>query len=79
MAKKTSTDDQRDASTKRLDGLLRLIIEALKSSDSKAFNDGSVARILYSTGLTPTEISKILGKPSATHIAKYLYSQNKKQ
>lgn len=79
MAKGTTKkEDQRDPAIKRLDAILRLVIEALKSSDSKTFNDSSVSRILNSTGLTPTEIAKVLGKESATDIAPYLYSKKKK-
>ncbi|MCB9237371.1 MAG: hypothetical protein H6580_05540 [Flammeovirgaceae bacterium] len=78
MAKATNKkDDPRDPATKRLDGILRLVIEALKSSDSKTFNDSSISRILNSTGLTPTEIAKVLGKESATAIAPYLYQKKK--
>jgi len=58
MAKKIpKKGDLRDPSTKRLDGILRLVTEALKSSDPKTFNDSSISRILNSTGITPTEIA----------------------
>ena len=79
MAKRTSKkEDLRDPATKRLDSILRLVIEALRSSDSKTFNDSTVSKILYSTGLTPTEIAKVLGKDSATSVAQYLYSKKTK-
>ena len=78
MAKKTiKKDDLRDPMTKRLDCILRLLAEALKATDSKTFNDGSVSRMLNSTGLTPTEIAKVFGKDSASAISPYLYQKKK--
>lgn len=74
---KSKKEDLREPATKRLDAMLRLAIEALKVLDSKTFNDGSVARILNSSGLTPTEIAKILGKKSYTAISQYLYVKKK--
>lgn len=79
MAKrKNSIGDNRDATTKRLDCIIRLFIEVLKSSDKQNFNDGTLSRTLNSAGLTPSEIALILGKHSYTDIAPYLYSKKKK-
>jgi hypothetical protein len=72
---KNGVSDKRDPTTKRLDCIIRLFIEVLKNSDKKSFNDGSVSRVLFSAGLTPSEIALILGKKSYTDIAPYLYSK----
>jgi hypothetical protein len=74
---KNKKEDLRDPATKRLDAILRLAIEALKSLDSKTFNDGTVSRMLNSSGLTPSEIAKILGKKSHTALSQYLYVKKK--
>ena len=80
MAKeKTKNNDLRDSVTKRLDALVRIIIELLKNTDNKTFNDRSISVILKSVGLTPTEIALILGKKSATDISPYLYAKKKKK
>jgi hypothetical protein len=77
--KKAKNDDSRDSTVKRLDALIRLVTEILRTADNKTFNDGSFSRILKSTGLTPTEIAQILGKKSATDISQYLYIKKKKK
>ena len=77
MAKRNAKEDTRDSATKRLDCIIRLFMEILKTSDEKKNNNGSLSRILNSAGLTPTEIAKILGKKSATSIAPYLYQKKK--
>lgn len=76
--KKNRQIDERDPSVKRLDCIIRLFAEALKTTDPKSFNEGSISRLLNSSGLTPTEIAKVFGKKSATDIAPYLYSKRKK-
>jgi hypothetical protein len=63
--------------TRRLDALLRLMIESKK--ESGGINDASAARMLKSIGLTPTEIAKILGKTSATDVSQYLYPKKSKK
>ena len=68
-----------DPIVKRLDGLIRLLIELNKPKGQENFTEASAARILNSSGLTPTEIAKILGKKSRTDIAPYLYPKNKNQ
>lgn len=76
--KKNRQNDERDPSVKRLDCIIRLFSEVLKCTDPKNFNEGSTARLLNSSGLTPTEIAKVLGKKTATDIAPHLYRKLKK-
>ena len=63
---------------KRLNALIRLLIEMNKPNANKDFNEAIAARILKSLDLTPTEIARILGKKSATDVAPYLYPKKKK-
>lgn len=58
---------------RRLDALIRLIMEIHYPKKKLTFG----APILKSTGLTPTEIARILGKKRATDIAPYIYSRGK--
>lgn len=64
-----------DPVTKRLDALLRLLIETNKPEGKGKFNEATAARLLKSAGLTPKEIAKILGKSRATDLSKYFYSK----
>ena len=64
-----------DPAVRRLDALIRLFIETNRTKSKMEFNEASVARVLKSVGLTPTEIARILGKKSATDVAKYLYGK----
>jgi hypothetical protein len=64
-----------DSVAKRLDALLRLLIEMNRPKGKEEFNEKSAAQILRSVGLTPTEIARILGKRSATDVSKYLYEK----
>lgn len=50
-----------------------------KPKDKERFTEASAARILKSSGLTPTEIAKILGKKAATDVAPYLYPKKQEQ
>jgi hypothetical protein len=68
-----------DPVTNRLDALIRLFIEMNKPKSQEKFNEATAARILKSSGLTPTEIAKILGKKSATDVAPYLYPKKKEK
>jgi hypothetical protein len=68
-AKKTDNDPIAN----RLDALIRLFIEMNKPKSQEKFTEATAARTLKSSGLTPTEIAKILGKKSATDVAPYLY------
>jgi hypothetical protein len=67
-----------DPIRKRLDALIRVFVEVNRSDGKRKFTDGSVARILQSVGLTPTEIARILGKKSRADISKYLYTKKTK-
>jgi hypothetical protein len=66
-----------DPIVKRLDAIIRLIIETNKLKENEKLSEGDVARHLNSVGLSPTEIARILGKKSRTQISKYLYGKNK--
>lgn len=64
----------------RLDALIALFIQMNKERKEKEkFTDATAARLLKSLGFTPTEIAKILGKKSATDIAKYIYPKKKEE
>jgi hypothetical protein len=75
--RKNNSIETADPVVKRLDCLIRLFSEALKATDKKSFNDGHISRLLNSSGLTPTEIARILGKKSASDISPYLYIKKK--
>ena len=66
-----------DPITKRLDALIRLIVEMNKPKSKEKFNEGVAARLLRSVDLSPTEIARILGKKSRTEISKYLYDEER--
>ena len=66
-----------DPITKRLDALIRLIVEMNKPKSKEKFNEGVAARLLRSVDLSPTEIARILGKKSRTEISKYLYDKER--
>lgn len=76
MAKGSS--EPRNGIEKRLDALIRLAIEMKKPVLDKRFTEADGARLLQSIDFTPTEIAKILGKRSATDVAKYLYGKRAK-
>ena len=71
------SEDERDPIVKRLDSLIRIVIETLYTEKKKKFNEGTAIQILDSCDLTPTEIAKIMGKSGATAISPYLYSKDK--
>lgn len=78
MSKKQSKEKTaNDSISNRLDALIRLFIEVNKPKGEEKLNEATAARILKSTGLTPTEIAKILGKKSATDVSAYLYLKKK--
>lgn len=78
MAKKqNNNEDDRDPSVKRLDALIRVILETLYSDKKEKFTETTAIELLNSSGLTPTEIARILGKKGRTAIAPYLYSKDK--
>ncbi len=61
--------------TRRLDVIIRLLLEVMFSMKDAKFNQGTASRTLNSVGLTPTEIARILGKKSRGDIAGYLYKR----
>lgn len=80
MSKEESIEEtkgSRDPSIKRLDAIIRLLIELnkIRPKDAEEFNEASAARLLKSVDLTPTEIAKILGKKSRTDVTSYLYTK----
>ena len=84
MANKNDNEIERELTpktspvTKRLDAVIRLLIEINRSKPKKAeFTEADAARLLKSVDLTPSEIAKILGKKSRTDISRYLYSKQK--
>jgi hypothetical protein len=78
MSKKQETGmTSLDSITKRLDALIRLIIEMNKPKGKEKFSEGVAARLLRSVDLSPTEIARILGKKSRTEISQYLYDKKR--
>jgi hypothetical protein len=73
--KREGKEESVDPIKKRLDALIRLLVEINKPKGKEKFNEAVAARLLRSVDLTPTEIAKILGKKSRTEIAPYLYSK----
>lgn len=76
MAKKKK-EDLRDPLTKRIDALIRIMIE-MNRSEKTSITDGFAARMLHSSGLSSSEIALILGKKSATDLNQYIYSKSNK-
>jgi len=74
---KKNKEDPYDPINRRLDALIRILLETLYDKKDKKFNEGTAARALNSAGLTPTEIARIMGKKDATSVAPYLYSKGK--
>jgi hypothetical protein len=67
-----------DLNSRRLDAIIRLLIELNKPNPKKKLTLYSTAQILKSCGLKPIEIAHILGKKSATEVAPYLYPKKGK-
>ena len=59
----STTNDEKKDIVKRLDGILSLMIEQLHQNHMEL---GRIYNALYQTGLTPTEIGKIVGKTRTT-------------
>lgn len=72
-----NSSKKEDNSTKRLDAIIRLLIENNKQNLGNKFNLGETIRNLNSVGLTPSEIAKILGKKSYSDISPHLYKKKK--
>lgn len=80
MKKKSNraNTDQFESVNRRLDALIRILLETLYD-EKKKFNDAIAVKTLHSVGLTPTEIAKILGKKGgAQAVSQYIYSKDKK-
>jgi len=80
LVKKQQNSQENDSVIRRLDALIRLLIEMNKEKkEGEKFNDTIAARVLKSAGLTPTEIAKILGKKSAQDVSSYLYPKKQSE
>ena len=65
--------------TKRLDALIKLEVSRMKRELGTSFNLQEPARILQSSGFSPSEIAKILDKKGATAVAYLLYDGKSKK
>jgi len=76
---KSTKESEQTQIVKRLDVLIRILLETLYDKKKK-YNDTTAVRTLHSAGLTPTEISKILGKKGgAQAVSQYIYSKKGKK
>ena len=75
MKKSESSTGPDQALSIRLDAIIRLLIE--NGKQRKEMSEPQAAQILHSTGMSPTDIAKILGKKSATSVSSYLYGKKK--
>jgi len=66
---------EQDPNTRRLDAIIRLLIELNRPKSDEKLSIASTVEILKSCGLKPIEIAHILGKKSVTDIAQYLYAK----
>ncbi|MGD0477738.1 MAG: hypothetical protein ABSB29_06190 [Nitrososphaerales archaeon] len=64
-----------DPITTRLDAIIRLMVEGKNPKNEEGITVPDAVRVLYSAGLRPTEIARILGLKNATSVAPYLYSK----
>ena len=77
-AKNSESKDPYESINRRLDALIRVILETLYDKKKK-FNDATAVRTLHSAVLTPTEIAKILGKKGgAQAVSQYIYQKSSK-
>jgi hypothetical protein len=60
--KKTKDKDSRDGTTKRLDAIIRLMMDTQRDPSKKVTKNDQV-EILHSVGLKDTEIGLIIGQP----------------
>lgn len=78
-SKKNKIPDPYESINRRLDALIRVILETLYEKKKK-FNDPTVVKTLHSAGLKPTEIAKILGKRGgAQAVSQYIYAKGSKR
>ena len=73
-AKSRSTNENQQL-TRRLDAIIRLLLEIMHATKAAEFNQATAARTLNSVGLSPTEIARILGKKSRLDVSQYLYGK----
>jgi hypothetical protein len=60
---KKKKDDPRDETTKRLDAIIRLLLDAqIANANTKKITKKDQILGLYSVGLTDTEIGRIIGQ-----------------
>ena len=79
--KKNENTDPYSSINRRLDALIRVILETLYEKNKK-LNESERIRLLNSAGLTPTEIATILGKggdPTTVSYALYTKLKPKKK
>lgn len=76
---KENEKDPYESINKRLDALIRILVEVLNDKKSERFNKTALVRLLNSAGLTPTEIAKIMGKKDRRAVSPHLYSKPKKK
>lgn len=62
---------------KRLNAIIRLLIELNKNLGKNEFTIETLVKTLYSLNFSPTEIANILGYKDRRSISKYLYSKHK--
>lgn len=74
LAKGKKAQDERNSTDKRLDAIIRILVEVNKNK-TKSVSEPEAAVILNSVGLTPTEIARIFGKKSRTEVSGYLYGK----
>ena len=77
--KNNTSKDEFTSINKRLDAILRIMIETSIDKKQKKFNETLAAQAMYSVGMTPGEISKILGKKDGTSVAPMLYRDKSKK
>ncbi len=75
---KKNKEQEKDSIEKRLDALIKFEILKMKRDLGKKFNLQEPARLLQTSGFSPSEIADILNKKGATAIAYLLYGDNKK-
>jgi hypothetical protein len=76
MAKaKPRKTDGSEYLVRRLDAIIRLLLEIMYGMKVLKFNQTNAARTLKSVGLSPTEIATIFGKKSREDVSQYLYGK----
>lgn len=76
QSKKEGNKDNRDPTIKRLDAIIRVVIESNKIQNPK-FDDAVAIKALRSVDLTLAEIAKIIGWKSTGSVANMLKGKKK--